>query len=991
MKGTNVGVLSSADGTYSITVPNDNSVLVFSLMGFATQEITVGSQAVINVTMIEEAEGLDEVVVVGFGSQRKESVTGAITTISAKELKVPSSNLSTAFAGKLAGVISVQRTGEPGADGANFWIRGISTFGASSTPLIFIDGVEASTGDMNALSPEVIEHFSVLKDATATALYGARGASGVILINTRQGTKNERVKINIRVEGQMTQPTRSMQLADGVTFMEAYNEATTTRGDDPFFQANKIEATRQNLNPYIFPNVDWQKFLFKDWSYNQTANINVSGGGSKVTYFMNATFNNDNGMLRTDPLNKFDSNIRQQRYSLQGNIVADLSPTTKAAVRLNTQILNYAGAYISTAEIYGYMFISPGVLFPPYFPQEPGDEWIKFGNLGNGPIPWGGANLYRNAYAEMVRGYNQRNENTNTVSFELSQDLKILTPGLKVKGLVSFKNWTRTSVTRGFTPYFYEVKNFQPDGSSYEVSDPLLKGNTALGYTYGTAGDRIMNIQLQADYSRTFAEKHDVNVMAVYLQREYNNNIPSDYYASLPTRNQGFAGRVTYGYDNRYMAEANFGYNGSENFQDGKRFGFFPSFALGYNISNEKFWEPIKGIVSGLKIRGSWGIVGNSDSSSSGRFPYLTFVNLTGRSFSFGDNWQTSKSGGVITRYGAEGARWENGYKQNLGFDLSLFKSLDIIVDIYKENREGIFMQYRTMPVESGISRELRPYANLGKVDNEGVDISVNYNKAFLNNELILNLRGTFTYSKNTLIDRDEPISTPPHMSELGKPLNVNTGLVALGLFKDQAEIDASPRQDFSTYAPGDIKYADLDNNGVINGNDMTQIGDPTVPQIVWGAGFSASYKGFDFSMFFQGVGKTTIMMGDIHPFNDEFSQLYQFIADDHWTESNPNPNAKYPRLIAKQSKGNHNNHQRSSFWQRSGAFFRLKNIEVGYTYKFARVYLSGRNIFTVSDFDHWDPELGGIDGSSGFNSSQARGLKYPTLRVISAGLQFTF
>jgi TonB-linked SusC/RagA family outer membrane protein len=941
--------------------------------------------------MVEEIEGLDEVVVVGFGAQKKESVTGAITTISTKELKVPSSSLSTAFAGKLAGVISVQRTGEPGADGANFWIRGISTFGASSTPLIFIDGVEASTGDMNALSPEVIEHFSVLKDATATALYGARGASGVILINTRQGGKNERVKINVRVEGQMAQPTRTVQFADGVTYMEAYNEATVTRGSDPFFQQGKIEGTRKNLNPYIYPDVDWQKFLFKDWSYNQTANINVAGGGSKVTYFMNATFNNDNGMLSSDPLNKFDNNIRQQRYSLQGNIVADLSTTTKAAVRLNTQVLNYSGAYISTADIYGYMFISPGVLFPPYFPQESGDEWVKFGNMGNGPIPWGGANLYRNAYAEMVRGYNQRNENTNTVSFELEQDLKVLTPGLKVKGLVSFKNWTRTSVTRGFTPYFYEVKTFEPDGSSYQLSDALLKGNTALGYTTSTAGDRYMNLQFQADYSRTFAEKHDVSAMAVYLQRDYNNNVPGDYYASLPTRNQGLAGRVTYAYDGRYLFEANFGYNGSENFQDGKRFGFFPSFALGYNVSNEKFWEPIKSVVSGLKIRGSWGIVGNSNSTDAGRFPYLTFVNLTGRSFTFGDNWQTTMSGGVITRYGADGARWENGYKRNLGFDLSLFRSLDIIVDLYNENRDGIFMQYRTMPIESGISRDLRPYANLGKVDNRGVDISVNYNKAFLNNELILNLRGTFTYSKNTLVDRDEPRSTPPHMSEIGKPLNVNKGLIALGLFKDQAEIDASPRQGFSPYEPGDIKYADLDGNGVIDGNDKTQIGDPTLPQIVWGAGFSASYKGFDFSMFFQGVAKTSIMMGDIHPFNDEFSQLFQYIADDRWTESNPNPNAKYPRLVAKQSKENHNNHQQSTFWQRNGAFFRLKNIEVGYTYKFARIYLSGQNIFTVSDFKNWDPELGGIDGSNGFNSSQARGLKYPTLRVMSVGLQFTF
>lgn len=988
IKGSTTGVITDANGKFSIAVES-GITLIFNYIGFKEQEIPITNQQNLHIVMKEDEKLLDEVVVVGFGKQKKASVTGAITTINAKELRVPSSNLSTAFAGKLAGVVAVQRSGEPGADGANFWIRGISTFSGATSPLIFIDGVEASTGDMNALSPEVIEGFSILKDATATALYGARGANGVILINTRQGVKNERAKINVRVEGQMTQPTQSVKFADGVTFMEAYNEATTTRGRDPFFTQEKIDGTRRNLNPYVYPNVDWQDFLFKDWAYNQTGNINVTGGGSKVTYFMNVTINNDNGMLKSDPLNKFDSNISQQRYSMQGNIVADISSTTKAAVRLNTQILNYSGAYISTSDIYQYMFISPSVLFPPYFPQQQGVDNIMFGNMGNGPIPWSGANLYRNAYAEMVRGYNQRNENTNTVSFELEQDLKMITPGLKAKGLISFKNWSRTSVTRGFTPFFYEVKDFNPDGSSYTVSDPLLKGTTALNYAYGTAGDRYMNIQLSADYNRTFAEKHEVGGLLVYLQRDYNNNNPGDYYASLPTRNQGIAGRVTYGYGSRYLIEANFGYNGSENFQKGKRYGFFPSFALGYNISNEAFWEPIGDVVSNLKIRGSWGIVGNA--STDGRFPYLTFVNLAGRGYTFGDDWQTHKDGGVITRYGADGAKWEEGEKKNLGVDLSLFNALDITADMYQEIRDGIFMRYRTIPLESGVSRDLIPYANLGKVKNQGVDLTLNYNKVFLNNELIVNVRSTFTYAKNTLLDRDEPISTPDYMSELGKPLNVNTGLIALGLFKDQADIDASPRQDFGDYTIGDIKYKDLNEDGKIDGNDMTQIGNPTVPQIVWGAGFSVSYQKFDFSLFFQGAGKTSILMGDIHPFNDEFSQLYQFIADDYWSESNPNPNAKYPRLVAKESKGNHNNHQRSTFWLRDGSFFRLKNIELGYTYKFARLYLSGQNVFTSSNFKNWDPELGGIDGGNGFTSSQARGLKYPTLRVFSVGMQLTF
>jgi TonB-linked SusC/RagA family outer membrane protein len=1002
IKGTNVGVSTGIDGSYSVSTTGADNVLVFSLLGFVTQETGINGRTVINITLANEAENLEEVVVVGFGKQKKQSVTGAITTISPREMRVPSSNLSNAFAGKLAGVVAVQRTGEPGADGASFWIRGISTFSGATNPLIFIDGVEASTGDMNALSPEVIENFSVLKDATATALYGARGANGVILVNTRQGAKNERAKINIRFEGQMTQPTKTLKLADGVTFMETYNEAEITRGKPAVFGEDKISGTRRNLNPYIYPNVDWYDVLFNDWAYNQTANINVTGGGNRVTYFMNATLNNDNGMLKNDPLNKFDNNISLQRYSMQGNIAADLTSTTKATVRLNSQILNYSGSYLSTADIYSYMFISPSVLFPPYFPQQPGVDNIMFGNLGNGPIPWGGANLYRNAYAEMVRGYQNRSENTNTVSFELEQNLKMITEGLRIKGLISFKNWTRTRISRYFTPFFYESSELAADaqnhvweveGRKYGISDPLLKGTTALTFGQENTGDRLMNIQLSADYARTFADRHNVGAMLVYLQRDYNSNAPGDYYTALPVRNQGIAGRVTYDYDGRYLAEANFGYNGSENFAKGNRFGFFPSFAVGYNISNETFWKPIRHIVSNLKLRGSYGLVGNATISTDigDRFPYLTLVNMYGRSFTFGDDWQTTMQGGAISRYGTEGATWETGAKLNGGIDLQILRSLDLIVDIYREERSGIFMRYRTTPIESGMSRDLVPYANLGKVRNQGVDVSLNWNKMFLDNQLAINVRGTFTYSKNTLLDRDEPLNTPDYMSEIGKPLNRNMGLIAIGLFKSPEEIDSSPRQDFGDYSIGDIKYADLNGDNVIDGNDRTQIGDPTVPQIVWGAGFSAAYKGFDLSLFFQGAAKTSILMGDIHPFNSEYSQLYQSIADDHWSADNPNPNAKYPRLIAQTSRGAHNNHQQSTYWLRNGAFFRLKNVEIGYTYKFARLYLSGQNVFTASDFDLWDPELGGVDGGNGYSSAQGRGLKYPTLRVFSLGLQLQF
>jgi TonB-linked SusC/RagA family outer membrane protein len=993
IRGTTKGVNTDDKGEFSLSVPDENAVLVFSLVGFKTREESVGSNRVLTIVLEQEVEEMGEVTVVAFGRQKKESVVGAIQTVSPRDLRVPSSSLSAAFAGKIAGVIAVQRSGEPGADGASFWIRGISTFAGNTSPLIFIDGIEVSSGDMNALPPEVIEGFSILKDATATALYGARGANGVMLITTRQGKNMEKARINLRIEGQMTMPTQIVELADGVTYMELFNEARKTRNADLIFDDDKINNTRLARDPLVFPNVDWQDMMFKKASYNQTVNMNVTGGGSRVTYFMSASINNDNGMLRSDPQNVFNNNIRQQRYSFQGNIAAELTQTTKATVRLNTQILDHGGSRISAADIYGELFTSPGVLFPAYFPNTAGADHILFGNKAGGPHPQFGANLYHNPYSEMVRGYNERNDNTNIVSFELDQDLKFITQGLKAKGLISFKNWARTSVTRTFDPTFYEIgsSSANPDGSyTYELAPALNKGTTALKTETSTSGDRYMNIQFSVDYARTF-KKHDVGAMVVYLQRDYHNNNPDgDYYKTLPTRNQGVAGRLTYGYDSRYLAEANFGYNGSETFQDGMRFGFFPSFAIGYNISNEEFWQPLKHIVSNLKLRGSWGIVGNS--AIEGRFPYLSFVNLTGKNFSFGNDFgsQTSRSGANITRYGADGARWEEGSKLNGGIDITLFNSLYITADIFSERREGIFMRYNTIPVESGISSDLRPYANLGIVDNAGVDVSIDYNKAFQNG-LIINVRGNFTYAKNTLIDRDEPKLEFEYMSDLGKPLNRNKGLVALGLFKDQNDIDNSPTQTFSDVLPGDIKYKDMNEDGQIDGNDRTQLGDPTIPQIVYGFGFSAAYKGFDFSIMFQGATKTSIMIGDIHPFNQQYSQLYQFIADDVWTEANPNPDAKYPRMIAFASPNSHNNHQTSSYWLRDGSFMRLKNLEIGYTYKFARIYLSGMNLLTFSPFKNWDPELGAIDGSNGYTSTRARGLIYPTLRTFSAGLQFTF
>lgn len=971
------GTMTDIEGNFTLTVPA-NTVLVASFIGYTPTEFPLNGKTNVILKIAPDAKQLDEVVVVGFGAQKKASVVGAVQTVKASELRSPSSTLSNSFAGRIAGVVAVQRGGEPGADGANFWIRGISTFASNTSPLVFIDNVEVSIGDLNALSPEVIEGFSILKDATATALYGARGANGVMLITTRNGKDMEKARINIRVQNSFTQPTKTVKVADGIDYMIARNDAVLNRTPNaqPYYSEEVIEGTRKQLNPYIYPNVDWENYLFKDFTTTQSANVNVTGGGKRVTYFLSGTLNNDNGMLKKDSKNNFDNNINQLRLSLQANVGVNLTSTTKANVRLNAQVLDYSGSAAGTDAIYQGIFEAPPVMFAPVLPAQNGEYYILFGNRNGGPV----SGRYRNPYAEMVRGYSEKNESTMIASLDLEQDLKFIVPGLKAKGLISFKNWATTNVVRSFDPYFYGIKDYEQgaNGEYTYTYEAITKGSKALSTSTSNGGDRLLNYQLSLDYAQTFADKHNVGAMLVYLQRDYNQNAPADFYATLPVRNQGIAGRVTYGYDDRYMIEANFGYNGSENFGEGKRFGFFPSVAIGYNISNENFFTPLRKVISNLKIRGSYGKVGNSSTDS--RFPYLTYVNLSGASYTFGNNWQNTGTGAIITRYGAAGARWETGIKADMGVELNLFNSLNITFDWFTETRKDIFMRRNIVPAESGITGDLRPYANLGKVKNQGVDLNIEYNKAF-SRDLIVSLKGSFTYAKNTLLEADEP-SYPEeeaYRSEIGKPLNRYTGLIAMGLFKDEADVENSPEQTFSpNLKPGDIKYKDLNGDGKIDSNDMTEIGDPTVPQIVYGFGGSVQYKSFDFSVFFQGVAKTSLMMQNIHPFTSDQTTLLDFIAKDYWTEENPNPNAEYPRLIS--NLDSHNNFMNSTYWLRSAAFLRLKNVEIGYTYKVARLFISGQNLLTFSPFKHWDPELGG-----------GKGLTYPNLRVATIGLQLTF
>ncbi|PTN07724.1 TonB-dependent receptor [Mangrovibacterium marinum] len=987
IKGTTIGTVTDADGNYTINAGR-GATLVFSFVGMQSQEIVIADQQVVNITLKDETLGLDEVTVVGYGTQRKVSIVGSVQSIEPEILKVPSSNISTSFAGKLAGVIAFQRTGEPGADGASFYIRGISTFSGATNPLIIVDGVEVSSGDLNSLPPEVIESFSILKDATATALYGTRGANGVMIVTTKSGKDMDKVKVNVRVENSISTPTSVPEFVDGPTFMEMYNEAVIGRstGDIPYEQS-KIDATRQGLNPYLYPNVDWYNELFKDYTMNQSANVSLLGGGKKMDYFMNVSANIDNGILKKFNINSYDNNVKVKRYTFQNNINAYLTPSTRVSLRLNTQLRDYHGPSIGAQDVFALTMEANPVDFPIMWPTEMiptsfGNDGvldhIAFGGKSGGRFNDG----YRNPFAEMVKGYSDGFQSTVIATLDGEQKLDFVTKGLTFRAMASFKNWSNTTVTRSGGVNQYTASNISENGEGGYDYDFELVGNVqsaTLGTSTGTSGDRSLYFQTQFQYDRTF-DVHNVSGMLLYTQDEYMVNNPDGLISSLPQRTQGIAGRATYGYDDRYLFEVNFGYNGSENFAKGKRFGFFPSAAVGYVVSNEKFWDPVKDVISWLKLRASWGKVGN-DQIGGERFVYLSDIDLSGSGYTTGIDQNYTRSGPVYNRYENRDISWEIGTKLNMGLDLRLFDKINVVADFYKETRDGIFLARQVIPTSFGTDGT-NIFGNLGKVENKGFDIAIDVNHKF-SNDFSMQFKSTFTYARNKVLEKDEPkFSKYPNLSGVGQPVNTLWGYQAERLFIDEAEIENSPTQQLGgTVLPGDIKYtnitADIDGLDLVNSDDRIPMGHPTVPEIVYGFGPSFQYKKLDFSFYFQGVAHTSFFINGFHPFGtSSIRNVLSFIADDYWSVEDQNVYAAYPRL----SKLDHpNNTANSSYWLRNGAFLKLKNLEVGYTHKFMRFYVSGMNLLTFSKFDLWDPEMGG-----------GNGLKYPTQRVFNIGIQMS-
>ena len=971
VKGQKDGVITDLDGNFTIAISGSKAQLEFSYIGYRKKTVDVGDLGVINVKMESDNQLLSEVVVVGAGTQKKVSVTGSITSVKGLELKAPSSSLTTSFAGKLAGVISMTSTGEPGA-ASEFYIRGVSTFGGRATPLILLDDVEISTADLNNIPAETIESFSILKDASATAIYGARGANGVMLITTKTGKENEKTRINVTVENSFNKPMNFPDFVNGATWMEMYNEAQLTRnpGATPKYSQLDIDNTRNQVNPYIYPDVQWKDVIFKNMNMNQRANVNISGGGSKASYYMSLQANHDTGLLDTKKVYSYNNNINNWGYNFQNNISYKITSTTKIDLHMNAQIRNKKGPNYSTSDLFAQMLYCNPINFPVTFPAQPGDTHIRFGNA-----IWTGSSVRTNPYAYMLSSFKEYNENTLNTSLKINQKLVFVTKGLSVQAMVNWKNWASSSYNRTIEPYYYGIK-----GGSYNPSNPTDYEIERLG-TSGTdylktsdiskASDQTFYLDARVNYDRQF-NLHHVTGMLMYMQREYRSSV-------LPERNQGFSGRFTYDYGQRYLVELNFGYNGTERLAKKERFEFFPAVSLGWVISNEKFFEPMTKYIDNLKIRGSYGLVGSDEtglSAGAQHFLYIDQVSLNNIGFTTGVDMNYTLYGPLVTNYAVVNGGWERVKKLDIGIDLELFRQLTITADYFNEKRYNILLHREAWPESLGYYTA-KPWSNKGKVDNWGIELSVNWRKEFTK-DLYVDFRGNFTYTENKYVNLDEPVYPYVWKTSTGKPLSRTTGYIAQGLFSSQEEIDNSPTQNLgSTVKPGDIKYRDVNGDGKIDGSDQVMISPyGTTPRIQYGLGMNVTYKKFDFGVFFNGSAKRTIMISGISPFGQSDYNVMQFIADDYWSESNPNPNAKYPRLGLTSSQ-TANNTVASTYWMRNGNFIRFKTLELGYKFKYGRVYLNGDNIAVFSPFKLWDPELS-------WNA-------YPLQRTFNIGVQLNF
>lgn len=1015
--GQNRTVITNEKGAFTIEVllpppthnNHANTKLRFSYIGFKPVEVGVADSTVVNIILTEtDDNAIDEVAVIAFGKQKKTTLTGSVATISAKDLKGPTSNLTTTLAGRVPGIIAFQRSGEPGQDNANFFIRGVGTFGAGKQdPLIYIDGIESTPTDLARLQPDNIESFSVLKDAAATALYGSRGANGVLLIVTKIGTIGK-TSINLRAENRLSGNTKIYKLADNITYMRLANEAVLTR--DPLgaiqYDPNKIDNTAIGADPLLYPSNNWIDLLIKDYTHNFSSNVDVRGGNEKATFYVSLTYDENNGLLKETSFNNFNTNVKLRTYSLLSNIDIRFTKTTKALISVRGVFDSNNSPIGGGARIFTLASSSNPVAFPVVYPQS----FLPYAQhplFGSALAPNSTNALYINPFAQSVSGFQQYNRAQLIPQITINQDLNEITKGLSARVMAFTQRDADFTLTRRYSPFYYQARNVdgqtmlnllnqttpgQPQigtaPTEYLTYEPGLKNVSTVIY-----GESVIN------YTRTFADKHTVGGRFITTIRSSLNGNAASLQLSLPKRNLNLMGQANYAYKDKYILDFSFGYNGSERFADGKRFGFFPAISGGWILTKEKFLANSK-VINNLKLRASYGVIGNDQiGSDADRFFYLSEVNLNSgaNGYQFGENYGYNRPGISTSRYANSQISWERSKQTNIGLEATLFKDFNFTIEAYKQIRTSILLNRTNIPSLVGL--QVTPRANIGKASSQGVDFNFNYTRNF-NSKYWAKINGNFTYATSKVIFNEQPTypSSLKHLDIRGLPVNQIYGLVAERLFTDEVEVRNSPRQSFGQYGAGDIKYRDINGDGIISNLDKVPIGLPSGPEIIYGFGGSFGLNRFDVNFFFQGSTRSSFLINSgsgrsnsenvegISPFvtvGGSQSGLLDIIAQDHWSEDNRNAYAFWPRLS---TIAIDNNTQASSWWLRRGDFLRLKQIEIGYNFtdKLAkriglgnlRIYASALNIFTISSFKAWDIEMAG------------NGLGYPLQRVYNLGLK---
>ncbi|MEY8685057.1 SusC/RagA family TonB-linked outer membrane protein [Bacteroides sp. AN502(2024)] len=976
IKGTTIGTITDFDGNFTLEA-NVGSTLTATFIGYVPQEIKLKDTQPLRIKLVENAKELGEVVVVGYGTQKKISSIGAQSSVKmVSDLKQPVAHMSSSLSGRISGLIGQQSSGAPGDNTSNIWIRGIATLGGTS-PLIMVDGVERS---MDELNPEDIESVSIMKDASATAVFGVRGANGVIIINTKQGRIG---KPQIRAEYNfgVTDFTKVPRLADGVTYMNAANEAFTTRGKDAFFSEEKIQNTIDGIDPYLNPTVDWFDELFTKMGTTQNASLSVNGGTENVQYYVSASMYSETGQLTRDKAQTFDSGLRYKRFNVNSNINMKITKTTDLKVNVKVMVEDANKPKDGASRAFSDAMNMPPVTMPVRYP--------------NGEIPFistGGGLM--NPWAELTQtGYESNVKSKMMADITMKQDLSFLLKGLNFRAMFAYDTYNRSYIkrTKNYDTYWADSR----DENGELILNQTNQQGSASPYltTSGGTTDNTRKYYFEAslNYAHTFNKLHNVTGMLMVNLSDRLNLRADNLVASLPYRSTGLAGRFTYGFNERYMVEFNFGYNGSENFNPDKRFGFFPSVGAAWVISNERWFEPISKTISLLKFRTSYGLVGNDQIKINGndyRFGFLSEMdgNASGYQFGTGGSTYNVTNGYQISKYGAN-VTWETAKKFNFGFDLNLFNDmLAFNVDFFKERRENIFLMRSSIPQTMGLTGNI--VGNLGIVDNKGFEINVDFNKRI--NKWDLGVKGTMSYNKNKIVEDDSPQKPYAWMDRRGSIIGQQYGYICDG-FYTQEEIDnPDVAKTAETVLAGDLKYRDLNDDKIIDEYDKTYIGRGTVPRITYGFGTTIGYKGFTLGAFFQGVGQNDIYVnGSFVPFQNGTAKG-NILANitDRWTESNPRQDAFYPRL--NYASDNNQNYASSTHWIVNGAYLRLKTLDFGYTFPASmthklristlRLYTLLSNVLTFSSFALWDPELGNGSGS-----------KYPNIATYSVGLSFQF